>query len=215
VSFLRRQESIIDTYYVVPAPDNRQLETAFDKCRMFSTNSPFFAKKADFQKSQMNLSVYITMNYEQMDTWSRGKNKAKTNPIQTQYKAYFRPGGKNLASSPTIWRRMFEEIPSANFGLNYDPSHLVWQFIDYIRPIFGFKDRIFHVHIKDAKLLRENLNDVGILATPPSFHRPKLPSLGGVDWGKFFSALTDIGYDGSACVEVEERAFEGSLEMRK
>ncbi|MDH4240009.1 MAG: sugar phosphate isomerase/epimerase [Phycisphaerae bacterium] len=125
------------------------------------------------------------------------------------------PGGKNLASSPAIWRRMFEEIPSANFGLNYDPSHLVWQFMDYVRPIYEFKDRIFHVHIKDAKVLRENLNDVGILATPLSFHSPKLPGLGDVDWGKFFSALTDIGYDGSACVEVEDRAFEGSLEMRK
>lgn len=125
------------------------------------------------------------------------------------------PGGKNLASSPAIWRRMFEEIPSANFGLNYDPSHLVWQFMDYVRPIYEFKDRIFHVHIKDAKVLRENLNDVGILATPLSFHSPKLPGLGDVDWGKFFSALTDIGYNGSACVEVEDRAFEGSLEMQK
>ncbi len=125
------------------------------------------------------------------------------------------PGGKNLASSPAIWRRMFEEIPSANFGLNYDPSHLVWQFMDYVRPIYEFKDRIFHVHIKDAKVLRENLNDVGILATPLSFHSPKLPGLGDVDWGKFFSALTDIGYDGSACVEVEDRDFEGSLELQK
>jgi len=125
------------------------------------------------------------------------------------------PGGKNLASSPAIWRRMFEEIPSDNFGLNYDPSHLVWQFMDYIRPIYEFKERIFHVHIKDAKLMREKLNDVGILATPLSFHSPKLPGLGDVDWGKFFSALTDIGYDGAACVEVEDRSYEGSLQMRK
>jgi len=125
------------------------------------------------------------------------------------------PGGKNLASSPAIWRRMFEEIPSANFGLNYDPSHLVWQFMDYVRPIYEFRDRIFHVHIKDAKVLREKLNDVGILATPLSFHSPKLPGLGDVDWGKFFSALTDIGYDGAACVEVEDRAYDGSLQMRK
>jgi len=125
------------------------------------------------------------------------------------------PGGKNLASSPAIWRRMFEEIPSDNFGLNYDPSHLVWQFMDYIRPIYEFKDRIFHVHIKDAKVMREKLNDVGILAAPLSFHSPKLPGLGDVNWGKFFSALTDIGYDGCACVEVEDRSYEGSLQMRK
>jgi len=125
------------------------------------------------------------------------------------------PGGKNLASSPAIWRRMFEEIPSPNFGLNYDPSHLVWQFMDYIKPIYDFKDRIFHVHIKDAKVLREQLNDVGILATPLSFHRPKLPGLGDVNWGKFFSALTDIGYKGAACVEVEDRSYEGALKTRK
>jgi len=125
------------------------------------------------------------------------------------------PGGKNLASSPAIWRRMFEEIPSDNFGLNYDPSHLVWQFMDYIRPIYEFKERIFHVHIKDAKVLGDKLNDVGILAAPLSFHSPKLPGLGDVDWGKFFSALTDIGYDGAACVEVEDRSYEGSLQMRK
>lgn len=125
------------------------------------------------------------------------------------------PGGKNLASSPAIWRRMFDEIPSKNFGLNYDPSHLVWQFMDYIKPIHEFKDRIFHVHIKDAKILHDELNDVGILATPLSFHRPKLPGLGDVDWGKFFSALTDIGYKGAACVEVEDRSYEGSLKTRK
>lgn len=125
------------------------------------------------------------------------------------------PGGKNLASSPAIWRRMFEYIPSANFGLNYDPSHLIWQFMDYIKPIYEFKDRIFHVHIKDAKVLREQLDDVGILATPLSFHRPKLPGLGDVDWGKFFSALTDVGYNGAACVEVEDRSYEGALRTRK
>ncbi|MHC4213799.1 MAG: sugar phosphate isomerase/epimerase family protein [Planctomycetota bacterium] len=125
------------------------------------------------------------------------------------------PGGKNLATTPAIWRRMFKEIPSANFGLNYDPSHFVWQFIDYIKPIYEFKDRIFHVHIKDAKVLRDELDDVGILATPLSFHRPKLPGLGDVEWGKFFSALSDIGYTGAACVEVEDRSYEGSLKMRK
>lgn len=125
------------------------------------------------------------------------------------------PGGKNLASSPAIWRRMFKEIPSGNFGLNYDPSHLVWQLMDYIKPIYEFKDRIFHAHIKDAKLIKEKLNDVGILATPLSYHSPKLPGLGDVDWGKYFSALTDIGYCGAACVEVEDRAYEGSLQTRK
>ena len=125
------------------------------------------------------------------------------------------PGGKNLASSPAIWRRMFAAIPSPSFGLNYDPSHLVWQMMDYVKPLYEFKERIFHVHLKDAKVLRERLDDVGILATPLEYHAPKLPGLGDVDWGRFFSALTDIRYDGAAVVEVEDRAYEDSLEARQ
>jgi sugar phosphate isomerase/epimerase len=125
------------------------------------------------------------------------------------------PGGKNMAISPAVWRRMFQIIPSSHFGLNYDPSHMVWQQMDYIRPIHEFKDRIFHVHIKDAKILPERLAEVGILATPLEYHAPKLPGLGDVNWGKFFSALTDIRYNGSACIEVEDRAFEDSLASRK
>jgi sugar phosphate isomerase/epimerase len=125
------------------------------------------------------------------------------------------PGGKNLAISPVLWRRMFQAIPAANFGLNYDPSHMVWQHMDYIRPLYEFKDRIFHVHLKDAKILSDRLAEVGILATPLEYHTPKLPGLGDVDWGRFFSALTDIRYNGAACIEVEDRAFEDSLESRK
>jgi sugar phosphate isomerase/epimerase len=125
------------------------------------------------------------------------------------------PGGKNLATSPAVWRRMFADIPSPSFGLNFDPSHLVWQQMDYLKPLREFRDRIFHVHAKDARLDRERLDDVGILATPLEFHRPKLPGLGDVDWGRFFSVLTDTGYDGPVCVEVEDRAYEGSLETRQ
>jgi sugar phosphate isomerase/epimerase len=125
------------------------------------------------------------------------------------------PGGKNMAISPAVWRRMFRTIPSASFGLNFDPSHMVWQQMDYIRPIHEFKDRIFHVHIKDAKILPDRLAEAGILATPLEYHAPKLPGLGDVNWGRFFSALTDIRFNGSACIEVEDRAFEDSLASRK
>jgi len=125
------------------------------------------------------------------------------------------PGGKNLATTPSIWRRMFAMIPSENLGLNYDPSHLLWMQMDYVKPIYEFKDRIFHVHIKDAKVFKDKLDEVGILATPLEFHSPKLPGLGDVNWGRFISALTDIGYKGAACIEVEDRAFEDSQESRK
>jgi sugar phosphate isomerase/epimerase len=125
------------------------------------------------------------------------------------------PGGKNLAISPAVWRRMFEEIPSDHFGLNYDPSHLVWQQMDEVAPIREFADRIFHVHAKDVRVHRGRLNQVGILAHPLEYHTPKLPGLGDVDWSGFFAALTDVGYTGPVCIEAEDRAYEGSLEDRK
>jgi sugar phosphate isomerase/epimerase len=125
------------------------------------------------------------------------------------------PGGKNLAHSPAIWRRMFEDVPARNFGLNYDPSHLVWQQMDHVKPIAEFAARIFHVHAKDARIDRQRLDDVGILATPLEFHTPKLPGLGDVNWGRFFAALGDAGYDGPVCIEVEDRACEKTLETRK
>jgi sugar phosphate isomerase/epimerase len=121
------------------------------------------------------------------------------------------PGGKNLATSPTIWRRMFDAIPSLSWGLNYDPSHMIWQQMDYLDPIREFSERLVHVHAKDVRLDRHRLNQVGILAHPSLYHTPKLPGMGDVDWGKFFSILTDVGYRGPVCVEVEDRAFEASL----
>ncbi len=125
------------------------------------------------------------------------------------------PGGKNLAHSPAIWRRMFEDIPSDNFGLNFDPSHLVWQQIDYIKPLWEFANKIFHVHAKDVRVDRHRLDDVGILALPPAFHTPKLPGLGDIDWGRFCSVLGDLGYRGPVCIEVEDRSYEGTLGRRK
>ena len=124
------------------------------------------------------------------------------------------PGGKNLATSPAIWRRMFADIPGPAFGLNYDPSHLVWQQMDYLKPLREFRDRLFHVHAKDVRLDRDRLDEVGILATPLEYHSPKLPGLGEVNWGRFFSVLGDCGYSGPICVEVEDRAYESSLATR-
>lgn len=124
------------------------------------------------------------------------------------------PGGKNLACSPKIWREMFAEINSPNFGLNYDPSHLVWQRMDYIKPMYDFKDKLFHFHIKDAKFYQDKFDEVGIFAAPLDYHQPKLPGLGDIDWGKTISALIDTGYKGCAVIEVEDRAFEETLEDR-
>ena len=122
------------------------------------------------------------------------------------------PGGQNLFTTPKLWRKMFELLPSDNFGINYDPSHFIWQQMDYCKPLYEFKDKIFHVHFKDIKVYTDRLNDVGIMAYPLEYMSPKIPGLGDVDWGSYVSALTDIGYDGFACIEVEDKAFEGSKE---
>ena len=121
-------------------------------------------------------------------------------------------GGKNLATTPAIWDRIFELIPSPALGLNYDPSHLVWQMMDPIQPIYDYKYKLFHIHLKDVKLYRDKLNKVGIMAYPLEYHSPKIPGLGDVDWRAFFSALTSVKYRGPVCIEVEDKAYEGSPE---
>ena len=115
-------------------------------------------------------------------------------------------------TTPVIWRKVFEILDSDYIGINYDPSHFVWQMIDYIQPLYEFKDKIFHVHYKDIKLFREKLKECGTMAYPLQYMMPKLPGLGDVDWGKYVSALTDIGYKGYTCIEVEDKAFEDSEE---
>ncbi len=122
------------------------------------------------------------------------------------------PGGQNLMNSPANWDRIFDILDSDCFGLNFDPSHFVWQMMDYIEPVYKYREKLFHVHFKDIRLYPEKLKKVGTLAYPLDYMAPKLPGQGDVDWGRFISALTDVGYDGCACIEVEDRAFEGSRE---
>lgn len=122
------------------------------------------------------------------------------------------PGGQNLMTTPAVWRKVFSLLPSDYLGLNYDPSHFIWQQMDYIAPLYEFKEKIFHVHYKDIKLYPDRLRDVGIMAYPLQYMSPKLPGFGDVDWGKYVSALNDIGYDGYSCIEIEDKAFESTPE---
>jgi sugar phosphate isomerase/epimerase len=125
------------------------------------------------------------------------------------------PGGDNLAVSPAVWRKMFEIIPDQNFGLNLDPSHLIWQFIDTVRAIYDFKERIFHVHAKDLRIDREQLYQRGVMSLGMGWQIPRLPGLGDVDWGKFISALYGAGYDYVISIEHEDRAFEKTEDLVK
>jgi sugar phosphate isomerase/epimerase len=125
------------------------------------------------------------------------------------------PGGNNLAISPYVWRKMYEIIPDENFGLNLDPSHLIWQFIDYVRVVYDFGERIFHVHAKDMRIDYEQLYQRGVMSVGMGWEIPRLPGLGDVDWGKFISALYGVGYDYVISIEHEDRAFEGTEELVK
>lgn len=123
------------------------------------------------------------------------------------------PGGANLATTPEIWAGMFQAIDSPHFGLNFDPSHLIWQHIDPVRALRDFGKKLVHFHAKDTRIDTDRLYETGIMGL--GWHTPKIPGLGDVPWGPLFSALTDTGYNGPVCIEVEDRAFEGALEDRK
>ncbi|MBK9140249.1 MAG: sugar phosphate isomerase/epimerase [Verrucomicrobia bacterium] len=125
------------------------------------------------------------------------------------------PGGKNLLTTPVIWRRAFSDIPSANFGLNYDPSHFILQFMDPVSPLREFKAKLFHLHAKDVRIRTERINDVGIFAYPLEWHQPRIPGFGDIDWAQFMAAVYDIGYDGPVAIEVEDDTFGKTLEGRK
>jgi sugar phosphate isomerase/epimerase len=125
------------------------------------------------------------------------------------------PGGKNLATSPVIWRRMFNDIPSEHFGLNYDPSHFVLQQMDPASPLREFQDRIFHFHAKDVKLRRDRLNEVGVFAHPLEWHQPRIPGFGEMDWGRFLGCLMETRYRGPVCIEVEDDTFGRDLAGRQ
>ena len=123
------------------------------------------------------------------------------------------PGGKNLAISPAVWQQMFSIFPSDWFGLNFDPSHLIWQQMDYLTPLKDFSSKLFHIHLKDAKVYKEKLDKVGILATPLEYHSPKLPGLGDVNWKKFLTQLKEVGYEGPVVIEFEDKNYESSEEL--
>jgi sugar phosphate isomerase/epimerase len=125
------------------------------------------------------------------------------------------PGGNNLASTPAIWRKMWEIIPDENFGLNLDPSHLVLQMIDYERVVCEFAPKIFHVHAKDLHIDHEGLYNNGVLSQGMGWQIPRLPGLGDMDWPKFFAALTAARYDYVVSIEHEDRVYEGDEELVK
>jgi len=124
------------------------------------------------------------------------------------------PGGHNIAYSPKIWRRIFEQWGN-DVGMNFDPSHLIWQMIDQTRFIKEFGPQMAHVHAKDVMIDRDGLYENGVMSTGMGWQIPRLCGLGDVDWSDFFSGLYRAGYDGPVIIEHEDRLFEGTDEKVK
>jgi sugar phosphate isomerase/epimerase len=125
------------------------------------------------------------------------------------------PAGQNLMYAPATWREVFGYLDGDTLGLNLDPSHLVWQMIDYERVVREFGSRLYHVHAKDMEIDYDGLYDHGVMSAGVGWQVPRLPGLGLVRWDRFIAALYRAGYDHAVIVEHEDRAFEGSIERVK
>jgi sugar phosphate isomerase/epimerase len=125
------------------------------------------------------------------------------------------PGGTNLASTPAIWDEMFSIVDSPSFGLNLDPSHLVWLMIDAERAVRDYAEKLFHVHAKDLEIDRDGLYRHGTASLGMGWQVPRLPGLGEVRWDRFVAALYRAGYDYVVSIEHEDRSFEGTEELVK
>ncbi|GAA3401489.1 sugar phosphate isomerase/epimerase [Paenibacillus hodogayensis] len=120
----------------------------------------------------------------------------------------FWPPVHNVAVSPALWREIFNRLPSRRLGLNLDPSHLVWQGIDYVQAVHDFQDRIAIVQAKDTEVLERVLRTEGMMTC--KWWRHRIPGQGDVDWNKFIAALHDIGYEGTISIEHEDPIWSGS-----
>jgi sugar phosphate isomerase/epimerase len=125
------------------------------------------------------------------------------------------PGGKNLMTTPAIWRRAFNDIPGKHFGLNFDPSHFALQFIEPASALREFRHKLFHLHAKDVKIHHDRLNEAGVFAHPLEWHQPRIPGYGEIDWAAFLGVLMEVGYAGPVCIEVEDDTFGKTLAGRQ
>ena len=113
----------------------------------------------------------------------------------------------NLAYSPEMFERLFDAVPSKAVGLEYDPSHLVWQGCDPVRPIRQFADRLVTFHAKDTQILKETLDRTGIYGRGWRCYR--LPGMGQIDWNAMANALAEVGYRAGIIIEHEDHVFSG------
>lgn len=116
-------------------------------------------------------------------------------------------GFANIAWSPANWERIFNDLPTKTVGLEFDPSHLVWQGIDYVAALRRFGSRVYAFHAKDTEILTDALNYVGIHGS--GWWRFRIPGHGDINWKRLFTVLDDIAYRGDIIIEHEDPVFSG------
>lgn len=123
--------------------------------------------------------------------------------------------GKNLAITPEFWRAIFHGISAKAIGLCFDPSHLIWMGVDWMRALREFGPRVHYAHAKDTEIIPEGQYQFGIYGrqldkqTPGDngWWRYTLPGFGRVHWGEYIGALLDVGYDFALTVEHEDNLW--------
>jgi sugar phosphate isomerase/epimerase len=116
------------------------------------------------------------------------------------------PTGINFATVPAAWEKVFELISSHHFGMEFDPSHLVRQYIDPYQAVWDIRDRLLAIHLKDTEITQPVLQQVGIHGD--GWWRYRIPGQGLIDWPRFFTVLLQTGFNGGAAVEHEDEFWD-------
>jgi sugar phosphate isomerase/epimerase len=120
------------------------------------------------------------------------------------------PTGINFATVPAAWEKVFELIPEHHFGMEFDPSHLVRQYIDPYQAAWNIRDRILAIHLKDTEITQPVLQQVGIHGK--DWWRYRIPGQGLIDWPRFFTVLLQVGFHGGAAVEHEDPFWDAPVQ---
>jgi len=126
--------------------------------------------------------------------------KAADKGIKLAMENWYATNIQNLAH----WDLIFDLVPDANFGLNFDPSHLYWQGIDHLYAVERYAARIFHTHAKDTEVEQHKLSFVGNQVG--GWWRYVIPGMGDIDWGVYIARLRKNGFNGVLSIEHEDSA---------
>ena len=156
-------------------------------------------------------------NYSQVAEYYAGLTEhAATGGVKILLENWPGPHINYLATTPAGWVRLFDLVPAANLGLNFDPSHLVWQGIEHEQALRAVADRVFLAHAKDTEIFADRLQQTGYFSR--GWWTYRLPGHGRIDWRRWLALLREVGFDGVVSIEHEDPGYggmSGPLERRQ